>query len=601
MRSKTIRKTIRIMVCVLMVFALLALSEQVTARQQENNPELSTNELLLVLDTSLPSFVGKKFNVIFTAVTKAPTVTVTMYFDGLITEPVWQETNDFFINQKASIDCVAAEILVGIAHEFHILAEDSEGASKSISKTMNVDVDDPIFTFLSLEHLDANNHATKVDEIESIAMKEGESLRLNWTVQDENFLWVRYYVDDKTNEQSYGASSTLIIDWENFEIDIEGVTEQTYTLRIKALDKAKNTAEHSWQIKYSQPVDPTIPQETYDADIAEKEQQKEDAKNGVIWGSTIFGLFGAIGAVFAAKFSRDNLKGYAGIRDQSGLVKIEDKNKYYHYEKPRHRFFRSRFGLVVLISSLVMGALSVIAFSLGKWLQPSAETYFATYFFKYSLGSLLLFFILVFVISFQFIIKGDFNDIFSNETDEPKNQAAGWLISFFTEGDKKYLITSSFIDSCNGDYFDITFTDRDRMNYDLNMGGDTTRTMYIPAKDINITKNGIEIEQFEMEGQKHVQEVLDGVDQEERSEAQTLSEINEDIAVELTESKSKVRFLENNTEVIASRKTAKELAIIATQEAAVSGYIKLEKIKTAEEIEEEAKKKLAEEEGNVSQ
>jgi len=583
------------MICVLVVTALMVFSEETRARQQEDVIDLSTNELLLVLDMdSLPSFVGKKFEVIFTAVTKTPTVTVTMYFDGFINQPVWQETSDFFINQKASIDCVAAEILVGIAHEFYILAEDGDGASKLITKTMTVDVDDPVFTSLSLEHINTNNQVTETDNIEPIAMKEGESLRLNWTVQDENFLWVRYYIDDWDDKTNYGASASLNIDWKNFEIKTEGITEQTYTLKIKACDKAKNTDEYSWQIKYSQPLDPTIPQEDYDKDIAEKEQQTQSAKNGAISGSIAFGLIGAIGAVFAAKGSRDNLKGYAGIRDRDGLVDIKDKNKYYHYEKPRHRFFRSRFGLVILISSSIIGLLSTIAFCLVVFLQPSTETYFATYFFKTSLASLLLFFIVIFMISFQ-LIKGEYDDIFSNKTDEPKNQAAGWMISFFSEGDKRYLITKNFIDSCNGDYFDINFTDRDRMNYDLHIDEGTIRTTYIPSKDIKITKEGIEIVQFEMKGQKHVQEVLDGESEEDRKAAQSLSTINEGLATELTAKNSEVRELRNNIKVLASKGTAEHLMILELQEAAVNKYLKLKDIKSAQEIADEAKKKLEEE------
>ncbi|TET31846.1 MAG: hypothetical protein E3J70_01625 [Candidatus Heimdallarchaeota archaeon] len=552
MRSKTIKRSLRIMICVLVITALIAFSEEISARQEEDIVELSSNELLLVLDMELPTFVGKKFTVIFTAVTKAPTVTVTMYFDGFVSQPVWQATSDFFINQEATIDCVAAEILVGVAHQFYILAEDSEGQSKTIVETMTVDVDDPIFTFLSLEHIDVNKQVTKIEDIEPVAMKEDESLRLNWTVQDENFLRLIYFIDGDTDGVNYGASASLNIDWKNFQITTEGVTEQTYSLKIIASDKAKNTVKHSWLIKYSQPLDPVIDEDKYKQDLAEKEKQTQAAKNGAIWGSTLFGLVGAIGAVFSAKFSRDNLKGYAGIRDRDGLVDIEDKTKHFHYKKPRHRFTRSRFGLIVSISSSIIGLLLIIAFCLALFLQPSAETYFATYFFKTSLASLLLFFIIIFATSFQ-LIKGDFDDIFSNKTDEPKNQAAGWLISFFSESDKKHLITDSFIDSCNGDYFDITFTDRDRMNYDLNISGDTLRTMYIPAKDIKITKDGLEIVQFEMKGQKHIQEILDGKNPEERKRAQMLSEINETIAIELKDTKDNLDKTQQNIRTLARR------------------------------------------------
>lgn len=568
MKLKSIQKTIKIMICAAVLLMIISFSQEISAQQQEDNIVLSTDRMALELNAPLMDFVGKVFFVDFDAVSTADPVTVTMYFDEMISQPVWLQTADFFLNERVTIDTVAAELLTGMAHEFTILAEDTLGDSREITQIMTVDIIDPIFTFLSLEHVDTHGQAVlNEDSDNTVDLYEDEHLRLNWTVQDENFLGVQYSVDDSASGFLELASASMKIEDKVFSIDITGVTEQTFELKLTAFDKARNTVSRSWQVTYFQPEDPVIDEEEHERLLREKEEQTQDAKNGAIWGSVLFGLFGAIGAVFAAKTSRDNLKGYAGIRDRDGLVDIEDKMKYYHYKKPRHRFTRSRFGLIVLISASIIGLLSTIAFCLVLFLQPSAETYFATYFFKTSLASLLLFFIIIFVISFQ-LIKGDFDDIFSNKTNEPKNQAAGWLISFFSESDKKHLITDSFIDSCNGDYFDINFTDRDRMNYDLNISGDTLRTMYIPAKDIKITKNGIEIEQFEMKGQKHIQQVLDGKDQEERKKAQTLSEINETIAIKLKETKDNLDKTQQNIRTLA-RREADDLLIAHELTAAV--------------------------------
>jgi len=567
MKSKTIRKTIKIMFCAAVLLMIISFSQEISAQQQEGIV-LSTENMALELNMELMDFVGKTFYVDFDAVSTADPITITMFFDEMISQPVWIQTADFFLNERVRIDTVAAELIAGIGHEFTILAEDALGDSREITQTMTVDIIDPIFTFLSLEHIDIHGQAVlNEDNDNTVDLYEDEHLRLNWTVQDENFLAVQYSVDDSASGFFPLASASKKIEEDVFSIDIDGVTEQTFELKFIAFDKAKNSVSRSWQITHFEPEDPVIDEDIYKKDLAEKEQQTQDAKNGAIWGSVLFGLFGAVGAVFAAKISRDNLKGYAGIRDRDGLVDIEDKMKYYHYKKTRHRFTRSKFGLIVLISFSIIGFLSTIAFCLVLFLQPSAETYFVTYFFKTSLASLLLFFIIIFAVSFQ-LIKGDFDDIFSNKTDEPKNQAAGWLISFFNESDKKYLITDSFIDSCNSDYFDINFTDRDRMNYDLNIAGGTTRTMYIPAKDIKITKEGLEIEQFEMKGQKHIQEVLDGADQEERKKAQMLSEINETIAIDLKDTKDNLDKTQQNIRTLA-RREADDLLIAHELTAAV--------------------------------
>ena len=552
MKLKTIPKTIKIIFCAAVLLMILSFSQEISAQQQKDDIVLSPDRMALELNMELMDFVGKTFYVDFDAVSTADPITVTMFFDEMISQPVWQQTADFFLNERVMIDTVAAELLAGIAHEFTILAEDTLGDSREITQIMTVDIIHPIFTFLSLEHVDTQGQAVLNEENDNtVDLNKGEHLRLNWTVQDENFLAVQYSVDDSVSGYLKVASASKKIEDDVFKIDIEGVTEQTFELKLTAFDEAKNSVSRSWQVTYFQPEDPVIDEVDYIAAMKQKDKDTKDAKNGAIWGSIPFGLIGAIGAVFSAKTSRDNLKGYAGIRDRDGLVSIEDKKKYYQ-KTTWQRMVKSRFGLIMFISGLIIGVLLAIVLCLAVFLQPSTDTYFATYFLKTSLASALTFFLAVFAVSFQ-VIKGKFDDIFSNVTDEAKNTSAGWLISFFTEADKRYLITDNFVDACNDDYFDIDFTDKGRMNYDLNTGGGTSRTIYIPAKDIKITKEGLVIEQFEMVGHKHIQEVLDGVDEEKRRSANRLSEINETIAIELKDTKDNLDKTQQNIRTLARR------------------------------------------------
>ncbi len=510
---------------------------------------LGTKRLILELDMKeLPEAVGRVFEVNFTAVTKAATVTVTMFFDGLIELPVWQGTSDFFVNERAIIDVAGSEIIQGEGHLFTILAEDSDNNTQELSQIMTVDTTLPVFTQMSLEHLDMDDNPSLVTT-DFVALKEGEYLRINYTVFDENFDYVKFFIDEKTNEMEYPQAMSINFGSGYFTIEMYGINFQVFKLKIVAYDEALNEAEISWDVQYYSDAQDLIPGYQHEQELAEKEKQTKDAKNGAIGGTVVFGLIGAIGAIFSAKTSRDHLKGYAGWRDLDGLVKIKVKDEKI-FKKSKRDWFKTPFNQYSIIISATIAFIGVLALVIGVFLK--LNNYFIMYFLKTSLGSLLLFFLMVFFFVFQ-IIKGEFDDIFSNVTNIPKNNATGWLISYFCEGDKKYLITDNIVEAANSEYISFDFSEKDRMSYSLNIRGETKSTMYIPAMEIQFDKNGIVIKQFEMVGQKHIQEVMDGKTEEDRKKAKRLSDINQEIAVELKTTKDELHKTESNISTLARR------------------------------------------------
>ena len=555
--------------------------------------KLETNRLILELDmVELPNFIGKEFEVNFTAVTKADFITVSMFFDGLSSYPVWEETADFFVNRRARIDLEDAEIITGIDHEFTIRAYDSDNNSDSITKTMSIDMINPTFLQLSLEKC-SSEEGIEPELVEGgyLTLEESKSeyLRINYTAYDENFKCVKFFIDTREDVEVYPFSSTAFFGNAYFIIDNPFLREQTFMFKISAFDLAGNEESFIWQIRYIEEGQGNIPEWQYEQDLAAKDKEREEAKSGAFWGAFSFGLFGAVTGVFAAKNSRDNLPGYAGWRDLDGLVKIKDKEKFYKEQNQFKRIFKSKFGSYFAVISIIAIVVFVGAIALG--FITIKESYFLTYFLRVCLPSLMVFFLIIFSIAFQ-MIKGEYNDLFTNFTHEPKNEAGGYFVSFFSIADKKYLISNSIIDIINEELFSIDFSEKDKMSYYLGIRGKKIKATYIPAEEVLITKEGIKIKQYEMMGFKHIQEILDGKDEEARKNAKTLSDINNEIAIQLKETKNTLQKTKNNIYTLAQRQADENIAAHTLTLKAMNDEIVLEDIPEEEEEAATAKKKL---------
>jgi len=94
-----------------------------------------------------------------------------------------------------------------------------------------------------------------------------------------------------------------------------------------------------------------------------------------------------------------------------------------------------------------------------------------------------------------------------------------------------------------------------------------------------------------MMGFKHIQEILDGKDEEARKNAKTLSDINNEIAIQLKETKNTLQKTKNNIYTLAQRQADESIAAHTLTFKAMNDEIVLEDIP---EEEEEAKKKLEE-------
>lgn len=283
---------------------------------------LGTNRLVLELDMNeLSDFVGRIFEVNFTAATKAATVTVTMYFDDLIQLPVWQQTSDFFINERAIIDITESDLIPGIGHEFTILAEDSDNQTAKIEQMITIDTIGPSFTQLSLEHMDKDNQPTLVTT-NTVELKDGEYLRLNYTVFDVNFDCVRIFIDTRTDLQKYPSSMSINLGSGVFVIELYGVVEQTFDLRIIAYDKALNEEEYLWSVKFSKSDGDSMPQEMVDLIL---EQEKAKRKQAAWTAGIIAIIFTVIGACFGIVGSNLFIK-------RSGIQSVMDNDQSTGYD-----------------------------------------------------------------------------------------------------------------------------------------------------------------------------------------------------------------------------------------------------------------------------
>lgn len=300
---------------VLLVLGIVAI-QTATAKTNEQTT-YETNRLILELDMiELPDFIGKTLEVNFTAVTKAETVTVSMYFDGMTSNPIWEETADFFVNERVTINVENAELAPGMGHEFTLYAIDSLGISDSISKTMTVDTINPEFTFLSLEHIDKSGHTTLITD-GNVELHENEHLRLNWTVYDENFLEVSFFIDDRTDQESYAAGASKNFYPNHFSIELIDVTEQRFTLTIIAFDKAENFDSHSWSVVKYEPEDDSVPRDKYEQLLADQEAENKLIGRRAGLCAIIGTLTGAIIAVI----------GVVSFIKESGYQKVTDSDK----------------------------------------------------------------------------------------------------------------------------------------------------------------------------------------------------------------------------------------------------------------------------------
>jgi len=323
MRTITIKRKRLAMLTlfVLLVIGIVAIQTATGTTNEQTTYE--TNRLILELDMiELPDFIGKNLEVNFTAVTKAETVTVSMYFDGMTSNPIWEETADFFVNERVTINVENAELAPGMGHEFTIYAEDSLGESDSISKTMTVDTVNPEFNFLSLEHIDKSGYTTLITD-NYAELRENEQLRLNWSVYDENFLKVSFFIDDRTDLESYPASASKSFGPGHFSIELIDVTEQKFTLTIIAFDKADNFDSYSWSVVKYEPEDDSVPKEKYDQLKAEQEAENKliGRRAGIcaILGTLTGAIIAVIGVVSFIKTS-----GYQKVIDSDKSIGHDD-------------------------------------------------------------------------------------------------------------------------------------------------------------------------------------------------------------------------------------------------------------------------------------
>lgn len=504
------------------------------------------------LPTDLPIFIGKKLIFKFTCVTKEPTVNVIMYFDGLSTQPVFDESADFFINHEVIIDTIGADLLAGIEHTFSIIANDGVSTDR-IDSTMTVDIIDPIFTYISLTHVNTDGEQTQIiDGV--VELRTAEHLVLNWSATDQYFKGVRIFRDTLTDELYYSRSASIVLNQAHFAITTPNVFEQTFDLSVIAEDEAGNTAIIDYDVKMIIEDIPYVPQEELENLIIEESAKRKMSQNGLLIGIILVGGFGGvIIGILGATFARTRVRGFVGTGVSSPFKKKDkqDPNELSVWQWIR-KYLLSKFGITILI-----GVSSIILWTFGSWItvkfiSPNimdfstigddiGDGYFWQSFLIGFVWSFPVFSLMTFIVSF-ITRKGKFDEIYVQMPPKDDGSIHCKVISVFTDRDGKTKVaTSSFIDAVNGIYLNINYRDIERLRFKLWVEDEVFTGVYIPAQDIKVTINDVEIDVFKIHGAACIQDLIDSANSQEMAakfalieELQKLSKENTDLIRLLT-------------------------------------------------------------------
>jgi len=517
----------------------------------------STTDARLILELDiedgLPDFVGREFSFKFTCVSKEPTVHVTMYFDDLISQPVYDESADFFINQEVTISTVDADLLAGIEHTFTIRATDGV-ETKTINTQMTVDIIDPIFTYVSLTHVSVGGDREVISS-SYVELHPDEKLILNWTANDEFMKGIKIYRNDLSDEIFYASQSSVSLTDAYFSITTPNVFEQTFDLALIAYDLAGNTAEVHWDVKMIKPETPYVPEEELDKVRQQEIEKRKMTQSGLLIGILLFGgLGGVVLGIVGANIGRSRVRGYIGGK-ASFVLKRQHQEDLSTWQWIR-KYILSKFGLFVIaiISSLILWIFGGWVFL--KYLTPRLFNFSTTeieneitvgsgYFWQSFMSGFVWsfpFFCLITFLTAFITRKSKFDEIFVQLPPKKDGKIRCMVISVFTDRDGQTKVaTSSFIDAVNGKYLPINYRDVERLRFELAIGEEVFTGIYIPSQEIKVEIDGVSVDVFSIHGAACIQELIDSKDSQDMatkfaliSELQKLAEENTNLIRLLT-------------------------------------------------------------------